>query len=58
MVLHVGSSDGQKIHLDGKTYSLNILIKTIITEGALILSSDDYILQDSNELYLTIKEDE
>ena len=57
MALYLGST-GQKINLDGKTYCLNILTKTIITEGALMLSSDNYILQDLNGLYLTIEENE
>ena len=57
MALYLGGS-GQKINLDGKTYCLNILTKTIITESALLLSLDNYILQDNNGLYLTIKEND
>lgn len=57
MALYLGGN-GQKINLDGKTYCLNMLIKTIITEDALLLSLDNYILQDNNGLYLTIKEND
>lgn len=57
MALYLGSTS-QKINLDGRTYCLNILTKTVTTEGKLLLSSDDYILQDTNEVYLTVKESE
>ena len=57
MAIYLGSNK-VKINLDGKTYCLNILTKTIITEGVLLLSLDNYILQDNDGLYLTIKEDD
>ena len=57
MSLYFGSNK-VKINLNSKTYCLNILTKTIITEGALLLSLDNYILQDNNGLYLTIKEND
>ena len=55
MAVYLGGS-GQKINLDGKTYCLNMFTKIIITNGELLLSSDNYILKDSNGLYLTTKE--
>ena len=58
MSLHFGSSEKQKIILDGVPYYLNLFTKIIITNGNMLLSSDGYILQDSNGLYLTAKEDE
>lgn len=57
MALYLGR-DKVKINLNGKTYYLNIFTKTLITEGALLVSSDNYILQDTNEIYLTTKEND
>lgn len=58
MALYLGSSDKQKIVLDGNTYFLNLFSKILITNGEILLSSDNYILKDSNGLFLTIKESE
>lgn len=54
MALYLGGTS-QKINIDGKTYRLNIPTKVVITEGALLLSSNNYILQDLNGIYLTVK---
>lgn len=56
MALYLGSSDKHKIILDGATYYLNLFSKILITNGEILLSSDDYILKDSNGLFLTAKE--
>lgn len=58
MALYLGSSDKQKIVLDGNTYFLNLFSKILITNGDVLLSSDNYILKDSNGLFLTVKESE
>ena len=58
MALYLGSSDKQKIILDGKTYYLNLFSKIIITNNDILLSSDNYIIKDLNGLFLTVKEDE
>lgn len=58
MALYLGSSDKQKIVLDGNAYYLNLFSKILITNGEILLSSDDYILKSSNGLYLTVKESE
>lgn len=58
MALYLGSSDKQKIVLDGNTYFLNLFSKILITNGEILLSSDNYILKDSNGLFLTVKESE
>lgn len=45
--------------LGGTVYDLNIYSSTPITNGIRLISSDNYILKDSNGLYLTtIKEGE
>lgn len=58
MALYLGSSDKQKIVLDGNTYFMNLFSKILITNGDILLSSDNYILKDSNGLFLTVKESE
>lgn len=55
MALYLGS-DKCKIVLDNIVYYLNLFSETLITNGGLLLSSDNYILKDSNGLYLTVKE--
>ena len=57
MALYLGSN-AIKINLDSQIYHLNFYSTTPIVEGALLLSSDNYILKDLNGLYLTIEEDE
>ena len=57
MALYLGSSEKQKIILNGATYLLNMFTQTI-DDGIRLLSSDDYILRDSNGLYLKPKESE
>lgn len=57
MGLYLGSSEKQKIVLDGSTYYLNLFTHVIITNGDMLMSSDNYILKDSNGLYLTVKEE-
>lgn len=58
MALYLGSSEELKICLNGVEYCLNLYSTTPITNGIRLLSSEDYILKDSNGLYLTAKEDE
>lgn len=58
MALYLGSSNKQKIVLDGNTYFMNLFSKILITNGEVLLSSDNYILKDSNGLFLTVKESE
>lgn len=57
MALYLGSSNKQKVVLDGVTYNLNLFTPTSIENFVRLLSSDDYILKDTNGLYLTVKED-
>lgn len=58
MILHLGNSEELKINLNGIAYILNLLYETPIESGIKLLSSDGFILKDSNELYLTIRESE
>ena len=51
-------NDKVKINFDGATYRFNLVVVTPSIVGVKLLSSDDYILKDSNGLYLTSKEDE
>lgn len=41
-----------------ENYNLNFYVYTPITNGVPLLSSDGMLLQDTNGLYLTVKEDE
>jgi hypothetical protein len=58
MALYLGSSDKLKININNVTYYLNLFSTTPITKGIRLLSSEGYILKDSNGLYLTAKESE
>ena len=58
MALYLGSSEKQKIVLDGNIHYLNLFSKIIITNNDILLSSDNYILKDSKGIYLTVKESE
>lgn len=57
MALYLGG-DKLKINLDGIVYCLNLISQTPILNGIKLLSSENYILKDSNGLYLTAKESE
>ena len=53
MALYLGS-DKVKVNLDGNTYYLNLFIATPIVNSYYLSSSDGYILQDLNGVYLTV----
>ena len=57
MAIYLGR-DKVKINLDGVTYYLNFFSATPVVDIVQLLSSDNYILQDENGLYLTAKERE
>lgn len=57
MALYLGNSSILKINLGGVTYRLNGFTRTSAINGCYLLSSDNYILTDSNGVYLIIKED-
>lgn len=58
MPLYLGSSDKQKVILNGVVYRFNLGISAPDTDSIRLLSSDNYILKDSNGLYLIAKGDE
>lgn len=55
MALYLGNNK-VKLNVDGVLYYLNLFSETPIFGGIRLLSSDGYILKDSNELYLVVKE--
>ena len=57
MALYLGSSEKLKINLDNIVYYLNFFSEIPITNGVRLLSSEGYILKDSNGLYATTKEE-
>ena len=57
MALYLGR-DKVKINLDNIIYCLNLFSKIPITNGIRLLSFENYLLKDSNGLYITTKEDE
>lgn len=57
MALYLGG-DKFKINLDGIIYRLNLISQTPILNGIKLLTSENYILKDSNGLFLTAKESE
>lgn len=57
MALYLGSSEKLQVNINNVKYYLNLFSKMPITNGIRLLSSNGYILKDSNGLYLTTKED-
>lgn len=57
MALYLGK-DKQKVYLNGVLYTVNLLSSILILNGIRLLSSEGYILKDSNGIYLTSKESE
>lgn len=58
MALYLGNSDKLKIYSNNVLYNFNFYSEAPITNGIRLLSSENYILRDSNGLYLTVKESE
>lgn len=58
MALYLGNSEKLKIILNDSVVKLQFFSEKPITNGIRLLSSEDYVLKDSNGLYLTAKEDE
>lgn len=57
MALYLGNQK-VRLNLNGIAYKLNIFSMSSNIKGPVLLSSDNYILKDSNGLYLTFKEGE
>ena len=54
MALFLGSSEKLKLWLSSNRFSLIIPAPVYTVNGVRLLSSDNYILKDSNGLYLTV----
>ena len=55
MALYLGNSNKLKVILNGTVYKFNLFSGTPITNGIRLLSFDNYILKDSNGVYLTVE---
>jgi hypothetical protein len=56
MALYLGRSGKVKVNINGVAYCLNLFSKTPIINGIMLISSDDYILKDIRDIYLTAKD--
>ena len=57
MALYLGT-DKVSLNFRGVPHSINMIAAALILNGAMLLSSDDYVLKDINGIYLTVKESE
>lgn len=58
MALYLGSSEKLNLRLGNAVCLINLFSEIPITNGIRRLSSEGYILKDSNGLYITTKEGE
>lgn len=58
MALHLGSYENLIVNFGDECYALEFYSNTPITNGVRLLTSDSYILNDSNGVYLTTNESE
>ena len=58
MALYLGGSEKIKISHDNTLIRFNIFTETPITNGVLLLTSDEFIIKDSDGIYMTAKESE
>lgn len=56
MGLYLGSNR-QKLQINNAVVSMHIYSSTPITNGIVLMSSNNYMLKDINGLFLTVKED-
>lgn len=56
MALYLGG-EKVRIRIDGAESKIEFYSENLITNGVLVLSADDYILQDVEGVYITAKED-
>jgi hypothetical protein len=57
MAIYLGDSKKLTIYFNGVVHSLEIYTKTAAADIIRLLSSDDFVLQDSRGIYLIAKED-
>ena len=58
MALYLGNYNVHKVIFNNVIYHLNLFSEIPITNGIRLLSSEGYILKDSNGLYITSKDGE
>lgn len=58
MALYLGSNEKCKLVLANTKHRLNVFSTKTILNGIKLMSSDRYVLKDSNGVYLTVKESE
>ena len=58
MALHLGNSQNLKVYFNGIECHLNTFAEALILDGILLLSLENFILKDTNGIYLTVKESE
>lgn len=56
MGLYLGSNR-QKLQINNTVVNMHIYSSTPITNGIVLMSSNNYMLKDANGLFLTVKED-
>ena len=56
MAVFLGNKKVQVV-IDGAKCDIEFYSENLITDGVLLLSADDYILQDVNGAYITAEED-
>lgn len=50
-------NDKVRVFIGGIEYNIEFYSENLITNGVLLLSADDYILQDTKGTYITAKEE-
>ena len=58
MAIYLGSSQKMKLNVGGSVCKMIVKPLTLIVNGILLKSSDNFILKDANGIYLTAKESE
>lgn len=57
MGFYIGTEDKQ-IYLNGKFYYLTLGLQPKTIDGVAIITSDNYIVTDANNLYMTLEDGE
>lgn len=58
MSLYLGNSEKLKVNLNNVIYHFKLFSGSLIINSIKLSSSDNYILKDSNGLFLTVKDGE
>ena len=57
MALYLGGNKVKIFDASGNLFNLNIYSQNIITNGIKLITSDNYIITDSQGVYITVLED-